>query len=72
MSTKRVGWCRIKEELVLDQNILMIPYLQDDMDVYYQTKQGYWSRWTPETQHFAAIRQEEVPEMIQLAMVMLS
>lgn len=71
MSTKRVGWCRIKEELVLDPVILELPYLQDDMDVY-RLHGSQWAHWTPETQHHVNITQDEVPEMIQLAMLMLS
>lgn len=72
MSTKRVGWCRIKEELVLDPVILELPFLQDDMDVYCLTANAHWGHWTPETQCFITIKQDEVPEMIQLAMLMLS
>lgn len=71
MSTKRVGWCRIKEELVFDPVILELPFLRDDMDVYCLTQDGYWGRWTPEKQIHKHIQQEEVPEMIQLAMLML-
>lgn len=72
MSAKRVGWCRLKEELVLDQGILLHPYLQDDMDVYSLTITGHWGHWTPENQSYVHTNKEEVPELIQLAMLMLS
>lgn len=72
MKDKRVGWCRIKEELVLEEDILLRPYLKDDMDVYMLTTEGHWGHWTPEGQYYNTIKQDEVPEMIQLAVLMLS
>lgn len=71
MSTKRVGWCRIKEELVLDQELLKRPFLQDDLDTYSLVDGESWWHWTPESQHYVPTVKKEVPEMIQLAMLML-
>lgn len=70
MATKRVGWCRLSEELVLDVQILNIPYLRDDMDVY-QYDGHRWLHWTPEMQGYNGIRADAVPDVIKLAMVML-
>ena len=71
MSIKKVGWCRNTEELVLDVQILNIPYLRDDMDVY-QFNGVQWLRWTPEQQGYGRVELETVPEVIQVAMMMLS
>lgn len=71
MSTKKVGWCRNSEELVLDVQILNIPYLRDDMDVY-QFDGIQWLRWTPEQQGFGYIAPPDIPEVVQVAMMMLS
>lgn len=72
MSRNKVGWCRNTEELVLDVQILSIPYLRDDMDVYELTIRAGWYVWTPETQGFAPVKLESVPEVVQVAMMMLS
>lgn len=72
MSTKKVGWCRLTEELVLDVEILDIPYLRDDMDVYAVDSRGYWSQWTPESQAFRYTKPSDIPEVVQIAMMMLS
>lgn len=71
MSTKKVGWCRLTEELVLDVEILDIPYLRDDMDVY-SFNGTQWYVWTPERQGLALIIPELVPEVLKVAMMMLS
>jgi hypothetical protein len=71
MSTKKVGWCRNTEELVLDVQILNIPYLRDDMDVYAYNNSVWWSCWTPETQGYHPIKDEDIPEVVKLAMMML-
>lgn len=71
MSIKKVGWCRLTEELVLDVQILNIPYLRDDMDVY-SFNGTEWFRWTPEAQGYHPIDLEEVPPHMQIAMLMLS
>lgn len=70
MSVKKVGWCRLTEGLVLDVQILNIPYLRDDMDVYKQHNDG-WVLWTPETQGYKGVDVQEVPEVVKLAMMML-
>ena len=70
MSTKRVGWCRLTEELVLDAPTLNIPYLRDNMDVYI-CDENRWMCWTPEKQGFSVINPAQVPDVIKLAMVML-
>jgi hypothetical protein len=70
MSTKRLGWCRLTGELVLDAQILNIPYLRDDMDVYSHNG-AMWLVWTPESQCYSYITLLNVPELIKLAMVML-
>lgn len=70
MKTKRVGWCRLTEELVLDKDILNVPYLRDDMDVYVEDS-GNWLRWTPEAQGYGYVPFSDIPEVIKLAMVML-
>lgn len=70
MSTKKVGWCRLTNELVLDVQILNVPYLRDDMDVY-QNNGVQWLHWTPERQGFGYVRVEDIPEVVKLAMVML-
>lgn len=71
MSKKQVGWCRIKEELVLDKGIISMPWVQDDMDVY-ELNGTKWMKWTPERQGWEWINAETVPEVIKLAMLMLS
>lgn len=71
MSTKKVGWCRLTEELVLDVEILDIPYLRDDMDVY-QFNGNLWLHWTPERQGFDYIKDEDIPEVVRVAIMMLS
>jgi hypothetical protein len=71
MSTKKVGWCRITEELVLDVQILNVPYLRDDMDVY-SFNGTHWHLWTPESQFSVITTKETVPEVVQVAMMMLS
>lgn len=71
MSIKKVGWCRNSQELVLDVQILNIPYLRDDMDVYANNGR-VWSIWTPETQGYCAIQKENIPEVVMMAMMMLS
>lgn len=71
MSKKQVGWCRIKQELVLDPGIISMPWLQDDMDVY-KLKNDAWMQWTPERQGWNWVETEDVPEVIKLAMMMLS
>lgn len=71
MSKKQVGWRGIKEELVLDPEIISMPWLQDDMDVYLFKSSG-WMKWTPERQGWEWIDVETVPEVIKLAMMMLS
>ncbi|AXC36487.1 hypothetical protein HOT57_gp43 [Pseudomonas phage phCDa] len=70
MSTKRVGWCRLTEELVLDVQILNIPYLRDDMDVYV-CDENRWLCWAPEHQAYNVIDPTLVPDVIKMAMVML-
>lgn len=75
MSIKKVGWCRNTEELVLDVQILDIPYLRDDLDVYSFTQQKdgpAWIVWKPETQNYRFCPINEVPEVVQVAMMMLS
>ena len=72
MKVRKVGWCRIKEELVLDADILNMPWLQDDMDVYTCDQKGYWTVWTPERQGYVMAAPVSVPEVIKLAMMMLS
>lgn len=71
MSIKQIGWCRITEELVLDTGILDRPYLRDDMDVY-SFNGRVWAHWTPEKQGYCGVCAEEVPEVVQVAMMMLS
>lgn len=71
MSIKKVGWCRLTEELVLDVQILNIPYLRDDMDVY-RLQGKVWAVWTPESQGNSYINERDVPEVVKLAMMMLS
>ena len=71
MSRNKVGWCRITQELVLDVEILKIPYLRDDMDVY-ANEGNEWAHWSPEQQKYRYTTQEEVPEVVQVAMMMLS
>ena len=70
MSTKRVGWCRLTEQLVLDVQILNVPYLRDDMDVYV-CDNNRWLHWTPETQGYGFIKNEDIPDVVKMAMVML-
>lgn len=70
MSLKKVGFCRETEELVLGVQILNIPYLRDDMDVY-AFHGSSWSLWTPETQGYSPVNKDNVPELVKLAMVML-
>lgn len=70
MSKKQVGWCRIKQELVLDPGIISMPWLQDDMDVY-ELGESRWMHWTPERQGWKWIDEDEAPEVIKLAMMML-
>jgi hypothetical protein len=72
MSIKKVGWCRKTQELVLDVQILNIPYLRDDMDVYALTASQTWLVWTPETQSHCGVVVGEVPEVVQVAMMMLT
>lgn len=71
MSTKKVGWCRNTEELVLDVQILSIPYLRDDMDVY-AFNGAMWHIWSPERQGYVMVVPKLVPEVVQVAMMMLS
>lgn len=71
MSTQKVGWCRLTEEVVTDSEIIQRPYLRDDMDVYSHTE-GVWLVWKPEGSGTVSIPVQEVPEMIQLAMLMLT
>lgn len=70
MSLKKVGYCRETEELVLDVQILNIPYLRDDMDVY-SFNGAMWLHWTPETQDYNYVKTDNIPDMVKLAMVML-
>ena len=70
MSSKYVGWCRLTNELVFDKFILNQPYLRDDMEVY-RLKNGFWDLWSPEQQGYAITREEAVPDVVKLAMVML-
>lgn len=71
MSSKRVGWCRIAQDLVLDKQILYTPYLRDDMDVY-QYDGIMWRHWTPESQGYSYIDDKDVPVVVRAAMMMLS
>lgn len=65
-----MGFCRETEELVLDVQILNIPYLRDDMDVYSYNGR-YWNLWTSETQVYSPADADNVPDLVKLAMVML-
>ena len=71
MSSKRVGWCRINQELVLDNAILNNPYVRDDMDVYvyYDNR---WLHWTPENQGYNYVHIADIPDVVKVAMMMLS
>lgn len=70
MSLKKVGFCRETEELVLDVQILNIPYLRDDMDVY-SWNGAMWLHWAPETQGYSFVKDADIPDVVKLAMVML-
>lgn len=74
MSRILVGWCRITQELVLDTKLLKMPWIQDDLEVYRKDRNrdpvNAWLVWTPETQQMLSISEEEVPQMIKLAMMM--
>jgi hypothetical protein len=71
MSINKVGWCRNTQELVLDVQILNIPYLRDDMDVY-SFNGAQWLVWTPENQGYSYVVDADIPEVVQVAMMMLS
>jgi len=71
MSEKRVGWCRLTEELVLEGDELLIPYLRDDMDLYIKSSNGGWLIWTAETQSYSTAVLDNIPEVVKMAMVML-
>jgi hypothetical protein len=71
MSIKKVGWCRLTEELVLDVQILNIPYLRDDMDVY-SFNGAMWLHWAPERQAYNYIKDEDIPEVVRIAIMLLS
>lgn len=70
MSAKRVGWCRLTNELVFDKCILNQPYIRDDMDVYVEDE-GRWLHWTPETQGYGYVAPSNIPDVVKMAMVML-
>lgn len=70
MSAKRVGWCRIENELVFDKDILNHPYIRDDMDVYLK-HDGRWLRWAPESQGYDFVMDVDIPDVVKMAMVML-
>jgi hypothetical protein len=71
VSIKKVGWCRNTQELVLDVQILNLPYLRDDMDVY-SFNGAMRLHLTPEKQGYNYIKDEDIPEVVQVAMMMLS
>lgn len=71
MSTKTIGFCRVTQSLVTNSKVLDIPYLQDDMDVYKLTSGGWWSIWTPETQLYRLISEDEVPDLVKMGVLLL-
>lgn len=70
MSLKKVGWCRLTDEIVLDKCIVNQPYVRDDMDVY-SWNGAMWLHWTPETQGYSYVKDADIPDVVKMAMVIL-